>query len=259
VAAELVQRRMTAGRHQPLLLHVRTEASDAPMQCVVKPVNRLTMPPMEYLLEWTASAIAAAMGIETPEPLAVEIDEDFAAAVSNEFRADVRSSIGLAFGSTFVANHTQLPADHALSPDQKEAAARLLAFDVFIHNPDRRAGNQNLFLARSKLLAFDHEQAFSFLLPLLGTADPAVDPALDIVQRHVLSMFLKGKMPSLEGFRSNLESLDDAFFSELRRATPVEWTVGQASGKLDTIVEVLQKRRDAVDRWLPQVQAWLER
>jgi hypothetical protein len=66
-------------------------------------------------------------------------------------------------------------------------------------------------------------------------------------------------MPALDAFRSTLESLDDSFFSELTRVAPAEWTAGQASGKLDRIVDVLQKRRDAVERWLPQVQAWLDR
>jgi hypothetical protein len=42
-------------------------------------------------------------------------------------------------------------------------------------------------------------------------------------------------------------------------ATPAEWTADRARGKLNRIVEVLQKRRDAADNWLPKVFACLDR
>jgi hypothetical protein len=241
-AAELVQARMKSGRHTPLLIHARGEDGDL-VQCVVKPKGRLTMPPTEYLLEWVASALAHALAIRTPEPLAVEITDALAQAVDAEFAADVRASVGLVFGSTYAAKpFTQLPRDYALSPDQKDAAARILAFDVFIHNFDRRAANQNLFVGRSDFLAFDHEAAFAFLLPVIGGGDSVPDPVLDpcqgLVREHVFFGHLRGKKPSFDGFRAGLEGLTDAFFAELVAATPAEWTTGAAAGKLDRIVDV---------------------
>lgn len=69
-----------------------------------------------------------------PEPLAVEISAELAKAVDAEFAPDVSGSIGLVFGSTYKGRSlTQLPKDYALSPDQREAAARILAFDILGH------------------------------------------------------------------------------------------------------------------------------
>src|SRR5262245_59609 len=129
--AELVQQRMRSGRHAPLLVHARI--GDGPLvQCVVKPTGRLTMPPTEYLLEWVASTVAFGLCVATPEPLALVVPSALSQAVDSEFAADVRASVGLVFGSTYAAKpFTQLPRDYSLSPDQKDAAARILAFDVF--------------------------------------------------------------------------------------------------------------------------------
>lgn len=260
VDAELVSRRMSAGRTKPVIIHGR-DAAGSLLRCVVKPRNHLTMPPTEYLLEWLGASLARALGLLTPESLAVSVSAEFAGAVDSEFRADMMASIGLVYGSGYVDRpYTQLATEYALSSDQRETAARILAFDVFIHNADRRPENHNLFVKRNDLLVYDHEAAFDFLLPIFGRAtDPALDPCPAILQRHLFRDMLRGKKISLAHFGQNLERLDDVFFASLKAAAPVDWTVGLASDKLDRVLEVLQKRRDAVNSWLPQVQAWLNR
>jgi hypothetical protein len=80
-----------------------------------------------------------------------------------------------------------------------------------------------------------------------------------IVEQHAFRDGLRRNPPDHAAFRSALALLDDDFFADLVAATPVEWTVDQARGKLDKIVELLKKRRDAVDEWLPKVFACLER
>jgi hypothetical protein len=51
----------------------------------------------------------------------------------------------------------------------------LVAFDVFIHNVDRRKGNANLLMNRTDLLAIDHGDAFAFASGLIGAPDPVDD------------------------------------------------------------------------------------
>ena len=103
----------------------------------------------------------------------------------------------------------------------------VLGFDVFVHNPDRRAANPNLFVDRSGFLLFDHEQGFSFLLPLIGAPAPETSPALDIVEHHVLRHAFGRSGPDF----------------------------GAAQAKLPRIMEVLAEGRDKLDEWLPQVHA----
>jgi hypothetical protein len=260
VEAELIARRMSSGRNQPLLVHARGQDNQL-VQCVLKPRCRLALPPTEYLLEWIGSALARSFDISTPGPLAVRISAEFAAGITRDFLADLAGSIGLVFGSTFVGKpYTQMPADFVLNARQRRAATAILAFDIFIHNPDRRVGNHNLFVKRNDFLVFDHEAAFSFLLPLIGVSeDPTLSPGLDIARNHVFWRVLRGKEIDLDGFRQKLESMDKRFFDGLLQVTPQEWTVDLAAGKLERIVEVLLKRRDAVHQWLPQVRACLER
>ena len=51
----------------------------------------------------------------------------------------------------------------ALEVSVRTAAAAIVAFDVFVHNSDRRRKNPNLFLRDRDLVAFDHAEAFTFV------------------------------------------------------------------------------------------------
>jgi len=136
----------------------------------------------------------------------VRIDAVFANAVQDPaLRSDLVASIGLCFGSEYVAEGFTQYVAGVVPSSMREAAASVLAFDVFVHNPDRRADNPNLFVDRSGYLVFDHEQAFSFLLPLLAaTEPPETSPALDIVDRHVFRRAFGRSDPDFTPFRNAL-------------------------------------------------------
>jgi len=258
VKAYGVSRRMRSGRNQPLLVLAR-DATGGVLRCVVKPRPRLAAPPSEYLFEWLGSTLARRLGLTVPDPLAVTITSEFVSAASKPFRTELNGSVGLVFGSRFVTMTDRKPRSHGLVASQRETAAQVLAFDVFIHNSDRRAVNNNLFIDRNDILLFDHELAFDFLLPIIGAVDPVLDHCPSIVEQHVFFDPLRQHPPKLDRFRAALARLDDNFFADLEAATPVEWTVDHARGKLSRIVEVLRRRRDAVDDWLPKVFACLDR
>lgn len=256
--AEMAIRRLSSGRTQPIALRARAPNPSAEsVECVVKPRQRLTMPPLEYLCEWVGSAVALALGLRTPRPQRVRIDSVFADSVIDpELRQDLRGSVGLAFGSEYVSDaFTQYAAGLVLSSTQRAAAAMVLGFDVFVHNPDRRATNPNLFVDRSGFLVFDHEQAFSFLLPLIGAPPPETSGALDIVEHHVLRHAFGRSGPDFGPFREALSKLDDPTLEAIAESVAEEWTIGAAQAKLPRIMEVLAERRDKLDKWLPQVEA----
>ena len=144
VKAYGVSRRMTSGRNQPLLVLAR-DGIGSPWRCVVKARPRLAAPPSEYLFEWLGSALARRLGLTVPDPLAVTITSEFASAASMPFRTELNGSVGLVFGSRFVRSVSQQAGGHRLLPSQRETAAHVLAFDVFIHNSDRRAVSWRFF------------------------------------------------------------------------------------------------------------------
>jgi hypothetical protein len=138
-------------------------------------------------------------------------------------------------------------------------AAELVAFDVFIHNPDRRRSNPNLFVSRGQLVPFDHGDAFSFIFPILLAPDPATDTLTAIVDEHACRRWVRGREFSLAPFRACLQRLTDDVLSGIRAATPPAWRVGPADGKLEYILDVIARRRDAAEEWLPRVEAWLSK
>jgi len=61
------------------------------------------------------------------------------------------------------------PSSTAARRIRRSTSAEIFAFDVLAQNPDRRAGNPNLWARSNRLGVYDQEQAFSFLsVPIVG-------------------------------------------------------------------------------------------
>ncbi len=263
VEAELFHGKLATGRNRPVRITAR--GAEGPVDCVVKLSSAMNPPEtavISYLCEWLGTAIARLLGIPTPRPYEVAITQPFAdAIVDPEWRELARRSIGSAFGSEHVGGAgsitqwtPELPSHELCLP-----ACDLIGFDVFIQNVDRRAGNPNLFVRRKELIAYDHGEAFAFLWDFRGPFSSVEDPMFEMLEQHALRGWVHGYQASLERFRENLELLTDELLDSVIEATPKRWQVGIASGKLEQVVEFLKRRRDAAGKWLPQVEAWLQR
>jgi hypothetical protein len=262
IEAEVFHRPMEGGRNKAALVSARSK-DGLLVDCVIKMAAGLENPaqaPAAFLFEWLAAVLAARLGICAARPYEVTVSREFAEAIKDPvFRRIALASIGSAFGAAFMAApFTQYTADmpHA---ELLETAAMLLAFDVFVHNPDRRRTNPNLLVSKTRLFAFDHGEAFSFVFALFG--NHATDPLLEMLEQHALSGpgWLRGRQCNFRRFRSALSGLTDEVLTAIVEAAPPSWMHGSADGKLLTIIEVLRQRRDAVDEWLPKVEAWLTR
>jgi hypothetical protein len=264
VEAELFVREMKTGRNGAV--HVRArDAQGVAVDCVVKLAGGMAkeqraMLPIPYLCEWLAAAIGTALGMTVAAPYEVIITKEYADAVTDaKHRAIALAALGSVFGSKYASAGTSQYTLELPDPCLRTAAAELVAFDTFIHNPDRRRTNPNLFVSRGELLAFDHGDAFSFLLPILFAPDPALDPLEKCVDDHACRPWLHKREFSLDRFREALVTLTDQVFDEIVAATPTAWTEGPAQGKLSYVVDVMKKRRDAAPEWLPKVEAWLSK
>lgn len=264
VEAELLLRSMKAGRNGALLVQART-AEDAPVECVVKlkaamAADHGVLVPFPYLCEWFAAAMARVLGIHVPEPFELVVTKAFAdALLDDKERTIARASIGSAFASGYVSKGLTQHTKELPDPGLREPAAELAAFDMLIHNPDRRRSNPNLLVSRAELVAIDHGDAFSFVFPIFGAPDPAIDPLLTVVEEHAVRDWLRGTEFSLERFRDALTRLTDEVLAEIATGTPSAWQTGFAVGKSKEIVDVMKRRRDAAEKWLPQVEACLAR
>jgi hypothetical protein len=264
VEAELFQREMKAGRNGAVLVLARGDDGLA-VDCVVKLAKamapeQVAMLPVPYLCEWLATAIGGVLGIRTPAPYEVVITKEYAEAITDEKQRRIAlGSLGSVFGCEHVSSGTSQYTLELPDLSLRTPAAELVAFDVFIHNADRRRENPNLFVARGDLVAFDHGDAFAFLLPILGASDPATDELAKVVEQHACRPWLHHREFSLERFSEALALLTDDVLQQIATATPASWQVGLADGKLSYIVDVLKKRRDAVAEWLPKVEACLTR
>lgn len=262
VEAELFIREMKAGRNGAVLLLARG-ADGIAVECVVKLAKAMApehaaMLPIPYLCEWLAAAIGRVLGMRVAGPLEVVISKEYAEALTDgKHRAIALCSLGSAFGSEHLSAGTSQYTAELPDPCLRTPAAELVAFDVFIHNPDRRKTNPNLFVSRGDLVAFDHGDAFCFLLPILGAPDPVTDTLDKCVEDHACRGWLHKREFSLDRFSDALALLTDQVFDEIVVATPPAWTCGLAGGKMSYVVEVMKKRRDAVNDWLPRVEAWL--
>lgn len=251
VEAETFLRQMEAGRNRAVALGCHG-AED--VTCVVKLPTRLQgMAPYTYLVEWYAAEIARALGILVPRSFCVRITPPFAQSVAKAC-TDMTQSVGDVFGSEFCRGFAQWPRNSLIPIEMRAAAAEIVAFDSFVHNIDRRAANPNLLAAQECFLAFDHDQAFSFIWDL--SKPKPQDALLDALGTHAFAGGFGRKAPSLARFRVAVEALD---LPGLASGAPLAWQSGVAAGKLVQIVAFMQERQQAVDVWLPQVEAWINR
>lgn len=261
VEAETFHRLMSSGRNKALHISARAVSGET-VDCVTKVPGLMenpTLHPAPCLFEGLASLLASQLGVTTPRPYEVILSREFAESVDHpSVSAGLSRSLGSVFGSQFVPG-TPMVRGELLDIGLRRAGSVLLAFDVFVHNLDRRAENPNAFTTRDDVIAFDHGEAFPFVFPMILAPDPRVDPLHKVVIDHPMAPLVRRKGPAgLDAFRDDLAALNDARLDEIAAAVPAAWKVGQATGKLEKIVEILRARRDAVESWLPQVEAWME-
>lgn len=150
-------RRVTEGVHRPPLV----EASDG-HQYVLKLGNRdADFPACELI----AAQMAPAFGVEVPPFVLVQVPEPlrFGLSLMGEDWQDLAAIQrgGLCFGSRWLTGGPQKwRPEMGRSGAHEDARWRLFAFDLYIENCDRKAGdNPNLLLVGDRVVAIDHGDA----------------------------------------------------------------------------------------------------
>jgi hypothetical protein len=180
--------------------------------------------------ELMASGLASHFGIIAPEPAFVTIEQDLAELIAENqpSRAGrIRGSVGLNFASRQLNDVSIWPVDRNLSDGVWQSAVNVYAFDALIQNPDRRAGNPNLFARGEDLIVYDHEMAFSFLLDILPSNTPWVlANGHRYLEDHVFYRKLRTKPIDLNKFTTTLRGLAATGLSDILASAPAEWNNG---------------------------------
>lgn len=255
----MFDRRLKAGRTKPPLVLARDE-NEVLRKAVLKPPGDQS--PAEFLVEWLSFWVGRALGLDCAEIVALAVKEPFASNASDDpaTRQLMMRSRGVVAGSVWFDGLLQ-DQNEKLSKSERNEAQKILGFDVYIHNPDRRHNNPNLDRKPNGLrfALFDHEYAMSFRLPgmVLNAPPPETDSCENIILEHVFYGGLRKKKIPFKELESSLEKLTDEWFSELGAVAPTIWFPNGSKEQLATILDVLRKRRDQAATWLKGVQRWL--
>ncbi len=166
VTAARFDKPMGVGKTTPALVTCDRE-DGREVEVVVKWANASEAGIGALRREALAALLAADLDLPVPEPFLVATEAEFAATIpaSDEKRRIVRDhaakSVGINFGSKLLPpGFTTIGVDRALNRALLPVAAEILAFDVFLNNPDRTVSNPNCQSNGRELAIFDHELAF---------------------------------------------------------------------------------------------------
>jgi HipA-like kinase len=169
--------------------------------------------------------LAQELGITTPTPCLVEISSEFLAANKpNLSEHHQRVQSGLAVATERLEGLLPIPSDAQLSPDELSQAALIYAFDLLVQNPDRRVDNPNCARHGDRLVAYDFEMSFSFILAILGKEDPWEVSKHGINDKHMFrSALRRTTRANWRYFIRALESLTDERLNCLDQGLPDSW------------------------------------
>jgi hypothetical protein len=245
---------MEKGRTQPL--GMRCDSGGDEQDFIVKLWNNVELGTHSLAREIYGSMLADFFTLKTPKIAVVDIDADFSTNQPDpKIRQFLMKSPGMNFGSRYMSD--ALPFNPPAPAGLLSVAIRIFCFDMLIGNVDRRHPKINLFKTADDFILYDHEQAFPFSRPLmmLGGYPPIWDFIKEPWSRdHILYPSLKGKPLALEidGFISDLVTLEDDIFATIEAQIPSEWQTD-----LTNISSYIINARDNPDRFKRSLQELL--
>ncbi len=238
-------RAMGSGRTRPcLMLCEDNEANQH--EIIVKLKAGMELRETGLICELVASLLASDLGLPVPSPAIISIESDFVASIaSQEFANLVGQSVGLNFGTTKLPPglNTWLK-DKAIPARLRALAIEVFAFDLIAQNPDRRRDNPNIQWRGGDLYIYDHDLAFSFVVPLIGWQPPWMEAGA-FVQEHIFYRGLIGAEFSLDRLVAAFATITNDRLQEYLGAVPDEWEA--TNGSAERIIKYLTEARTNIE------------
>jgi hypothetical protein len=253
VHADVFQTELDVGRTKPVILGGQFDDGTLAGEFVVKLRSEMVAQAGNSSFEAFGVLLAQHFDIATPEAVCVEIDPRLADSIPPKFAASadrIRRSAGPNFGTRYLTGYRTWPTNQTIPQSLQAQALDLFAFDALIQNPDRGAARPNLLTGNGRIIAIDHDSAFSFVHAILGPVDPCSLHLLPFLEQHVFFSQLRGRHLDLEHFRERLLSLDQRLPAILSATRPA-WEPSYS----ERIESHLMAAREKADRFMEAI-AW---
>lgn len=212
--------------------------------------------------EALAAMLAADLELPVPEPLLVEFDAHFVAAIQMqdpEVAQLAARSVPVAFGSRHLpAGFSVIPTARPVPQALRQQACEIFAFDMLIQNPDRRPENPNCLSDGRAFAIFDHELAF-LTEGVIGWRPPWVPGSLESTRRmqnHIFFRDLVGKPLDLSRVQGAWQAITHRRLREYLQMLPDAWIDG--ANLANSTVEYLDKTRENLDAAMVEIERVLQ-
>lgn len=217
-----------AGRTRPLVIECLHQApdDDTPLRhlMVVKAYDLPETSDIGLFSEIIGNLVAREFGVETPKPVLVELDEDFVSITNSVIKGQgLRLRPGIGVGCEYYQGGFTSPAGTSLTPEQLEQAAMMYGYDLIVQNPDRLPTNPNCGFYRQRLIAFDFNLCFSFLMPIVGACEPWELSKLGIGDKHIFYKSIRGQFINWQPLIDAVDNLQTSRIEEASSLLPSSW------------------------------------
>jgi len=237
IFAESILKNLTLSANKPLIISGIDMQSFQKGEYVLKPTNGERMYPGAAVNELVASFIASELDILTPQPVTIELGDEFILSQSKNSDYDrIKRNKGLSFGTKYLPNAFEFTINlEEINKDLIPELQFIYIFDMFIDNPDRTISKPNMLINDKRVYVIDHELAFSIILEIPKNPKPWKINN-EIAYKHCLLPLLKGrKIKKMELF-DKFYILNDNFWKKMEPLIPKSWDV-----------TVLPKIRELID------------
>lgn len=248
----------SSGANKPILITGVDKNSGDSKECVVKLMGSERMRPESASFELLASFIAWELGIAVVEPVLIEIIPEFVETLRGNYTfRTAQNSIGINYGSIYIAGDITQPNNIRLSDLKLYQALEIFTFDILIANEDRTQTKPNFLSGQNDLIIYDHELAFSFLYLILGNQASQLkitepwriteDDILNWISKMFLYPIVKGKpFPETEIIQK-LYKISEDFWQKAFNLIPAEWQSDQLIRIKDTLNLVVSHKEQFVE------------
>jgi hypothetical protein len=215
---------------------------------------------VHLMREVVAACLAGDLGLPIPEPVIIDLSDDWIESVFDPtYRSKLMSSTKAAFGSKLVGSQFSIWNKGVMLNESNQAqAAAIFVFDAIIQNPDRRVDNPNCLVAGSQFRIIDHELAFSHG-QVLFWKPPWVTGSLSLLQQpgnHIFRDGLRNRTIDYAPIRSAWGAVTNDMLVQYKAAVPLAW--GVKADAVEAAVSLIRDARDRIDDCLVEVQRVLK-
>jgi hypothetical protein len=235
-----------SGTTKPMLIRGVCRTTHEKSDYVVKYRNSPRMSVEASCRELLASFIAKELEMNVAEPALINVSPEFVDSLrGKDGYKNANNSVGINFGSKFFGyGYFEFLQNQKLNEKQYGQAKQILALDIFISNADRRKEKQNMLTDGEKIMIFDHELAFGFVMDIIKNPTPWLisDADKSWIKNHFFYSVLKDNEHNFDTFVETFEVLDNNFWDKAYVLIPQEWRTKQVDEIKNNLTSLIDNK-----------------